>query len=64
VGEILELRDRKGSQRWPNARIADWWQESNGRDDWFGRDGVHLTTVGARELANLVQRTIAADDAR
>jgi len=44
-------RIRKAASRWKGRLVvADWNRYSRGKA-WFGRDGVHLTPAGARQLA-------------
>lgn len=39
-----------------NVVLADWRAASQGRDEYFVSDGIHLTTAGATAFAELVKR--------
>jgi hypothetical protein len=41
---------KRAARRWPQLVVADWNAYSAGKP-WFGSDGLHLTAVGAEELA-------------
>jgi lysophospholipase L1-like esterase len=32
--------------RFPNVTVVDWFTLSDGKKDWFARDGIHLNGVG------------------
>ena len=40
-----------------NVVLADWRSASDGRDEYFVSDGIHLTTAGATAFAELVRQT-------
>ncbi|AZN39651.1 acyltransferase family protein [Paenibacillus albus] len=42
----------------PSLTLIDWYSASKGRDDFFGRDGVHLKKHGAEFFANLLVQGI------
>jgi len=44
--------------RYPNARLANWYQTSKGHKAYFVPDGVHLTPAGGRAFAVLIERTL------
>ncbi len=44
--------------RYPNARLANWYQTSKGHKAYFVPDGVHLTPAGGRAFAALIQKTL------
>lgn len=44
----------------PNATIVDWYSASAHHDDYFGKDGVHLTAKGAEAYASLIADTLKA----
>jgi hypothetical protein len=44
---------RAGAARW-GAVLVDWNQATNGHDEYFGGDGVHLRPPGAVTFAALV----------
>lgn len=37
-----------------NVRIGDWYGESAGHDEYFGKDGVHLGKTGSQAYAKLI----------
>ena len=39
-----------------NAVLADWQQVSDGKDDYFVSDGIHLTPTGAAAFAALIKQ--------
>ena len=39
-----------------NAVLADWQQVSDGQDDYFVSDGIHLTPTGAAAFAALIKQ--------
>jgi len=39
-----------------NAVLADWRTASQGRDEYFVSDGIHLTQAGATAFADLVKQ--------
>ena len=43
------------AKEYPNVTIADWYDLSKGRTDWFVSDGIHLTKAGAAAFAALVK---------
>lgn len=45
---------------YPNLVLADWNAASIGRSDLTARDGLHLTSLGARAMADLLADTIGA----
>lgn len=45
--------------RYPNARLADWYDESAGRPGLFWGDGIHLRPDGAALYAHLIAETVA-----
>ncbi len=46
--------------QYANARLADWRTAADGRDDFFVKDGVHLTGDGMRAYAELIRDTATA----
>lgn len=40
--------------RFPNVTVLDWWAISNGRPEWFAKDGVHLNDEGRDNYVRLV----------
>jgi hypothetical protein len=43
----------------PRTMVADWFDASSGRPDYFYPDGVHPDPQGARVLAGLIAQAIA-----
>lgn len=56
VNSILE----KVSAEYDNTTIADWFGASDGKKEYFYKDGVHTNSVGAPVLAKLIADTVAA----
>ncbi len=46
------------SKQHKNFRLVDWYKESQGHEEYFANDGVHLTKKGAEAYADLLERTI------
>jgi hypothetical protein len=42
--------------QYPNAVLADWRAESDGRSEYFASDGIHLTKQGAQAYSDLIKR--------
>jgi hypothetical protein len=42
--------------QYPNAVLADWRAESDGRSEYFASDGIHLTKQGAQAYSNLIKQ--------
>jgi hypothetical protein len=51
-GTNLAIRSAAG--RWPQLVVADWNAYSSGKP-WFGDDGLHLTSTGARALVSFLR---------
>lgn len=45
---------------YPNAVLADWRAASEGHTEYFGQDGVHAGTAGAKAYADLVVYALAS----
>ena len=45
-------------KKYDNVKLIDWLGASQGHDDWFGDDGIHLTWAGRDAYANLVVDTM------
>jgi hypothetical protein len=41
-----------------NVSLIDWNQASEGHDEYFEKDGVHLTTEGSEAFAALVKSSL------
>jgi hypothetical protein len=51
-------------RRYPkNAVLVDWQAESAGHPEFFGEDGVHLTSQGAQSYADLIAAHLGDDAA-
>jgi lysophospholipase L1-like esterase len=44
----------KTSKEYPNVKVIDWYDFSKNHPQFFIRDGVHLTMLGAKEYAKLI----------
>jgi lysophospholipase L1-like esterase len=51
---------RRARARWPQLRVADWNAYSAGKD-WFGSDGLHLSTTGAVALARFLRPYVTGE---
>jgi hypothetical protein len=59
VRNNVTVRERAASGRYPALRIADWFAYTATTTDWLASDGIHLTHVGARGVADYISRWIA-----
>jgi lysophospholipase L1-like esterase len=46
------------ASRRPNVQVIPWAEASRSRRSWVARDGVHLTALGAKEMASLIFQTL------
>ncbi len=53
-------RLRACAHRHVNASVIDWYLDSRYHATWFYADGYHLTSVGQRAYAALVDRSVDA----
>jgi hypothetical protein len=53
-------RIRSCARHFGNAYLVDWFRYSHDHPSWFGGDGIHLTSTGARAYAGLISRRINA----
>jgi peptidoglycan/LPS O-acetylase OafA/YrhL len=53
-GEVNDTL-HNGVKRWKNAHLLDWWAFAGCHDDWFVRDGFHLTGAGQIGYAEFVR---------
>ena len=44
----------KTSKKYSNVKVIDWYKFSKHKPQFFIRDGVHLTTLGAKAYTNLI----------
>lgn len=52
------------SKRFKNVRLIDWNQYSKDRKDWFYNDGVHPNEEGAKHYAQLIAKTVLAEEVK
>ena len=59
------LAIRRAARQWPQLVVADWNAYASGKP-WFGDDGMHLTSTGARALVSFLRPYVleAAGDNR
>ena len=48
----------KTAKNYKNVHIVDWKGYSEGNDDWFEEDDVHLTPEGAAIFSNFIGKEI------
>lgn len=48
----------KAATKYDNVTLIDWYSASAGHDDYFIKDGVHLTKTGAQAFAALLKKNI------
>ncbi|MDR9854874.1 acyltransferase family protein [Paenibacillus sp. VCA1] len=48
------------SSEFGNAAVVDWYSASEGKDDYFYRDGVHLKRSGAEYYASMLVKAVTA----
>ena len=51
----------KFANKYNNVKLINWYSYSQGHDDWFYDDGIHLTPEGQPEYANMIAHAIAED---
>lgn len=44
------------------AHLVDWYAASEGHEDWFAEDGMHLSDAGAQGFAQAVSKTVVVAD--
>ena len=49
---------KKLSKEYDNLYIVDWAEISNGREDYFYADGIHLTSLGRKEYTKAIYNSI------
>jgi hypothetical protein len=49
----------KVSKDFSNTTVVDWYSASEGKDDYFYRDGVHLKRNGAKYYASILVNAIS-----
>ncbi|QOX65777.1 acetyltransferase [Anoxybacterium hadale] len=50
----------KVAQSYPNVKLIDWYSASNGHNEYFYSDGVHLNQKGAEAYGNLIVEALSA----
>lgn len=48
----------EAASNYSNVSLIDWNSASEGHDEYFEKDGVHLTTQGSEAFAELVKNSI------
>ncbi|MBT2286752.1 hypothetical protein J7E78_24820 [Paenibacillus polymyxa] len=48
------IKDVVGGGEFDNTKVVDWYAASEGKDDFFYKDGVHLKPDGSRFYASLL----------
>jgi peptidoglycan/LPS O-acetylase OafA/YrhL len=54
VNEILESKAKEKE----NVELVDWYSTAIKHPEYFGRDGVHLKSVGSQALTNLISEAV------
>lgn len=49
----------KVSQSYPTVKLIDWYSASNGHNEYFYSDGVHLNKKGAEAYGNLIVEALS-----
>lgn len=49
----------RGTKRFKNARVADWYSASAGHPEYFAGDGIHLDAAGALAYSHVVANALA-----
>ncbi|MDF3000836.1 MAG: putative acyltransferase [Bacillota bacterium] len=49
----------KVAQSYPNVKLIDWYSASNGHNEYFYSDGVHLNQKGAEAYGNLIVEALS-----
>ncbi|WP_027094269.1 acyltransferase family protein [Cohnella thermotolerans] len=49
---------KEAASDYDNATLVDWYASSEGKDEYFGEDGVHLTRTGAEFYAGMLAEAI------
>lgn len=48
----------KVASRFNNITVIDWYSSSTGHNEYFAKDGVHLSKQGAQAYATLISKTL------
>jgi peptidoglycan/LPS O-acetylase OafA/YrhL len=58
----LEVNQRLAAdvKKYANAHLLDWHDWGGSHDDWFVKDGIHLTGAGAQGYADFIHRHLQA----
>lgn len=60
-GEVNETLN-KVAQSYPGARLIDWHTVSKGHNDYFYKDGVHLTQTGVEAYGEMLAKALAVGE--
>ncbi len=50
----------EGLERWPQAELIDWDALAHSKQEWFIRDGTHLSYAGSEAYVNAIQLKLEA----
>ena len=53
------MRDKLAGGAFPDVVIADWFNYPSAQGDWFNRDDIHLSPIGATSVADYISRKVA-----
>jgi peptidoglycan/LPS O-acetylase OafA/YrhL len=51
----------EGVRRWPQAELIDWDAMAHSNQDWFIRDGTHLSYDGSKAYVDAIQQKLNAN---
>jgi hypothetical protein len=51
----------EGMARWPQAELIDWDALAHSNQEWFIRDGTHLSYAGSEAYVDAIQVKVAAN---
>lgn len=60
-GEVNETL-KKVAQSYPGAKLIDWHTVSKGHNDYFYKDGVHLTQTGVKAYGEMLAKALALEE--
>lgn len=60
-GEVNETLN-KVAQSYPGAKLIDWHTVSKGHNDYFYKDGVHLTQAGVEAYGEMLVKALAVEE--
>jgi peptidoglycan/LPS O-acetylase OafA/YrhL len=56
----VNSRLKADTAKYPNAHLLDWHNYGGPHDDWFVKDGIHLTGAGAKGYATFIRAHLEA----